>query len=256
VIKNKDGEKLEIPKKYLGKSLRKPEEHMQITPKVTHYLVLIPPGKIDSETLEYIAWGKKEHARRKAKNEKKTDWVDTYCKSKNIPWYSYMYHDAMTRSLAKGRIALMMKFRMKKRPCIAYYFDDEVRAPNMYFLGSTDRRDFDKVLVAWYNSTLFLALYLYSRREIAGDWGQVKIVDLNRYMCINPRKLSQSDIDSICAQLDKMRELELPMIPAQLGVSPRIELDLSIAQALEIPNARQLVSKMHEAVKNELAALN
>jgi len=113
-----------------------------------------------------------------------------------------------------------------------------------------------KVLVSWFNSTIFLALYLYSRREIAGDWGQVKIVDLNKYPCVDPRKLTQSSVYSICAELDKMREVDSPPIPDQLGDSPRRDMDLSIARSLGIPSPERFLDRLHRIVKQELSLLS
>jgi len=254
-IQRRDGKMLRIPRRYAFPSLRRPEFHRKITPELTHFLVLIPPEKLDPETAEYVAWGKAEHARHKAKAGKERDWVDTYCKQRGIPWYSYMYDDASSRK-SKGRVVLIMKFRLKKRSCIAHFFDDEIRATNMYFLGSTERPDSDKVLVSWFNSTMFLALYLYSRREIAGDWGQVKIVDLNKYPIVDPRKLTESSIRSICAELDKMREMDLPPIPDQLGNSPRRDLDLSIARSIGIPSPERFVDELHHIVREELGLLS
>jgi type I restriction-modification system DNA methylase subunit len=146
---------LSIPQRFLGLSLRRPEFHTKITPQLEHYLVLIPPEDNMPESINsYIEWGEENKLHR-------SQWVNTYCKQVGIPWYSYMYHDSKTRT-AKGNIVIMMKFRIKRRTCLVHYFDEAVRGPHMYFFGSTGNLDYDKALVAWFNSTILLVILLYS----------------------------------------------------------------------------------------------
>ena len=241
------GEILSIPHKFLELSLRRPEFHTKITPQLEHYLVLIPPGdNLPASIYSYIRWGEDNKLHR----GRKTKWLNKYCNQEGIPWYSYMYHDAKTRT-AKGNIVIMMKFRIKRRTCLVHYFDEPVRGPHMYFFGSTGNVNYDKVLVAWFNSTVSLVIPLYSRREISGDWGQVRIVDLNKYQCIDPNKLSDDKIGRICDVLDKIRYIDLPPIPEQSRNEPRKSLDLTILEALEVENPRLLLDNIYYAIESE-----
>lgn len=114
---------------------------------------------------------------------------------------------------------------------------------------------YDKVLVAWFNSTLFLTLFLQSRREIAGDWGQIKIRDLGEMPCINPFSLKRSDIDEIATVLGRMRTVQLPSIPDQIGEPMRRELDLAIIKALEIPDPDIFIRLLYSSFTNQITKL-
>lgn len=246
-IRNKDtNESLNIPLKFVSASLGKPEYNRLISPETNRFLVLIPPDdKLTDDIKEYIKWGQDNDLH-------KTPWINTYCKKNGIPWYAFMYHDAKTRK-SKGKVVIIMKFRMKKRTCICHYFDEDVRGSNMYFFGSTENTDYDKVLAAWFNSTIFLAIFLFSRREISGDWAQVKIIDLKKYPCIEPRKLNKDAIKTISSILDRIRYQELSPIPDQLRRSPRKELDLAILDCLGVENPKLLLDNIYYAVENELS---
>jgi len=237
---------------FLRLSLRKPEFHTVITPKLEHYMLVIPPMKkaeLPSDLRRYVEW-----AELKGANKKPT--IADYSTRKGIPWYAYMYDQVhYARTKATGRIAFVEKFRLKRRSCIAHYFDFNVLGTNSYFFGSTEDPLHDKVLVAWFNSSLFLALFLHARREIAGDWGRIKIHDLEDMFCINPKSLSSQSIEKICGVVDDIRAAQLPAIPDQLNKSPRKELDLSIIQALEVPEQVLFLKQLYSTLREQIAKL-
>jgi len=246
------GETVTMPMEYLHLSLRRPEFHTVITPRLEHYMLLIPPkpkDELTSDLKRYIEW-----AELKGAHKKKT--IADYSKRKGIPWYSYMYDQVhFARTKAKGRIAFVLKFRLKRRACIAHFFDFNVLGTNSYFFGSMKDPIYDKVLVAWFNSTLFLTLFLQSRREIAGDWGQIKIRDLGEMPCINPSSLKRSAIDEIATVLDRMRTVQLPPIPDQVGEPMRRELDLAMIKALEIPDPDIFLRLLYSSFTNQITKL-
>jgi hypothetical protein len=191
----------------------------------------------------------------KGANKKAT--IADYSKRKGIPWYSYMYDQVrFARTKANGRIAFVLKFRIKRRSCIAHYFDSNVIGTNSYFFGSTQNPNYDKVLVAWFNSSLFLSLFLQSRREIAGDWGQVKIHDLENLPCIDPKSLPADKLDRICNVLDSMRTIQLPPIPEQLDRPPRSTLDRVIIEGLEIPEPEIFLKQLYSTLGEEISKLH
>jgi len=245
-------EPAEIGMEFLRLSLRKPEFHTVITPKLEHYMLVIPPMKkseLPVDLRQYVEW-----AELKGANRKPT--IADYSTRKGIPWYAYMYdqvHHARTK--ATGRIAFVEKFRLKRRSCIAHYFDFNVLGTNSYFFGSTEDPLYDKVLVAWFNSSLFLALFLHARREIAGDWGRIKIHDLEDMFCINPKSLSSQSIGKICGIVDDIRTAQLPAIPDQLNKPPRKELDLSIIEALEVPEQMLFLKQLYSTLQEQMAKL-
>lgn len=245
-------ETVKIGSKYLRLSLRKPELHTVVSPKLEHYMLLIAPARKQELPMglqRYIAW-----AEIKGANKKQT--IADYARRKGIPWFSYMWDQVYhARTKATGRIAFVEKFRLKHRSCIAHYFDFNVLGTNSYFFGSAATPTDDKVLVAWFNSSLFLALFLHSRREIAGDWGRIKIHDLEDTPCINPKSLSAESVDKICRILDDIRTVQLPPIPEQIDKSPRRELDVSIIEALEVPEGELFLKQLYSTLKEQIARL-
>jgi len=241
-----------IESKFLHISLRKPELHTVITPKLEHYMLLIPPTRkqeLPQGLRRYIEWAE-------VKNANKTQTLMDYSRRKAIPWYSYMWDQVHhARAESTGRIAFVEKFRIKRRSCIAHYFDFNVLGTHSHYFGSTDTLLHDKVLVAWFNSSLFLALFLHSRREIAGDWGRIRIHDLEDVPCINPKSLSPASTEKICRVLDEMQTVQLQPIPDQLGKSPRRELDMSIIEALEVPDGELFLTQLYSTLKEQIARL-
>jgi type I restriction-modification system DNA methylase subunit len=246
------GETVKIGAKFLHLSLRRPELHTVITPKLEHYMLLVPPTRkqeLPAGLQRYLDW-----AEMKGANKKQT--IADYSRRKGLPWFAYMWdqvHHARTK--ATGRIAFVEKFRIKHRSCIAHYFDFNVLGTNSYFFGSTATPTSDKVLAAWFNSSAFLALFLHSRREIAGDWGRIKIHDLEETPCINPKTLSPEATDKIGRILDEMRTEQLPPIPDQLGKSPTRELDMAVVEALEIPQGEIFLTQLYSTLKAQIERL-
>lgn len=148
---------------------------------------------------------------------------------------------------------LIDKFRLKNRPCIAYYSEDELTGSNSFYFGSVADESLNKVLAAWFNSTPFLALFLFFKREISGDWSRMKITDLDPYPCLDPARLSGDVVKDIARAIDSFKGIELPKIPAQLGKQPRTRLDSAIIKALDIDDPLVFADNLYRAVKNELA---
>ena len=174
-----------------------------------------------------------------------------------------------------SHLAIVEKFRTKKRECIAFFSDDALTGSNSYFFGvlqqkrgikptkrqmaklERDRVEGEKILAAWCSSSMFLALYLYYRREISGDYGRIKIGDMNRgterpFPCINPSKLGVGERRQILQEFDKIRLTELPTIYQQLRDRTLGELDLRIMRALRIRNPERILEKLYEDLISEL----
>jgi len=67
--------------------------------------------------------------------------------------------------------------------------------------------------------------------------------------------LDSADRDEIINQLDAVRRLTLPPIPAQLGHSPRRELDIALLKALGIEKPNLVLDNIYHALTNELDKL-
>lgn len=249
-IRNRDtGETLRISNGLLKPTLRKPELYSSISPKPDHYILLIPSREsLSQDVRRYVEIGEVNG------HNNPSSWLSKNSKTRGIPWYSFAYDDERIRR-SKGHIVILDKFRMKKRTCVAHFTEEEVTGSNNYYFGSTGIPESDKIIVGWLNSTIFLALFLALKREIAGDWSRWKIADLAKYPMLDPSKLSLENRKEILQAVDKLASASLPPIPKQLRKSPRKELDLAILKALKIPNVPLSLDNLYYAVETELSTL-
>jgi hypothetical protein len=109
----------------------------------------------------------------------------------------------------------------------------------------------DKILAAWFSSTLFLALYLYYRREISGDYGRIKIGDMAPFPCIDPLLVSEHNRQSIMKEFENLIE-ELPTIYDQLKTKKLKKLDEALLRAIGIEDIGTLLDNLYTNLIDEL----
>jgi hypothetical protein len=161
------------------------------------------------------------------------------------------------------------KFRTKKRECIALFSDKGLTGSNSYFFGvlrqktgidtaktksfkSELRIEREKLLTAWFSSSVFLALYLYYRREISQDYGRIKIGDMSSFPCIDPSKLSSSEKNEILSELDKLGNRSLPTLYDQLQFRTLNDLDLAILRSLKVEEPKSILEELYKEQISEL----
>jgi hypothetical protein len=110
----------------------------------------------------------------------------------------------------------------------------------------------EKLLAAWFSSTLFLALYLYYRREISGDYGRIKIGDMTSFPCINPSKVAEEDKVAILREFEAIKSKQLPTIFDQLKTRTLWRMDLALLRALGIDESTELLEKLYADLLAEL----
>src|SRR5439155_3459447 len=231
---------------YLRRTLRRPELHLRIAPEGEYYLLLVPPAEeLSGDLKAYVEWGNHEKV-------SQIPYLASESRRRGVPWYSFAYDDYSHRK-SLGRVILIDKFRLRNRPSIAYYSDEEVTGSNNFYFGSLNDSEKDKVLAGWFNSTLFLALFLYYKREISGDWSRMKITDLDKYPCLDVSRISPSLRKEIATIVDEIRFRDLPKIPEQIGTTERQKLDLAILRALAIADPAILLDNLYLAIRKEFA---
>jgi hypothetical protein len=271
---------LNIPKRYLVPSLDVPDMQRTISANMSNYILSIPESdleeKIPDDVKEYIEWGRTFKKNEDSKCIPELFKILNYTKT-GRPWYTYgnhiLYREDPSDSgkvLIGGHLAIVEKFRTKKRECIALYSDDELIGSNSYFFGTVrtpeemvsaeeSRHEHarillesERVLAAWFSSTLFLGLYMYYRREISGDYGRIKIGDMATFPCINPSLISKDHVSSILREFDAAKSGTLPTIFDQLKTRRLKELDESLLNALGFRNTSALLDRLYEDLLAEL----
>jgi hypothetical protein len=196
--------KLNIPKQYLKASLDVPDNQRRISAKMKNYILSVsesePEVKIPEDVQEYIEWGQTFKKSDDSKIASDLCKILKYTES-GRRWYTYGSYILGEKDPIGAHLALVEKFRTKMRECITFYSNDVLTGSNSYFFGipqstqglsrenakSLNRPlEAEQILAAWFSSTLFLALYLYYRREISGDYGRIKIGDMASFPCIDP----------------------------------------------------------------------
>jgi hypothetical protein len=196
--------KLNIPKQYLKASLDVPDNQRRISAKMKNYIVSVsesePEVKIPEDVQEYIEWGQTFKKSDDSKIASDLCKILKYTES-GRRWYTYGSYILGEKDPIGAHLALVEKFRTKMRECITFYSNDVLTGSNSYFFGipqstqglsrenakSLNRPlEAEQILAAWFSSTIFLALYLYYRREISGDYGRIKIGDMASFPCIDP----------------------------------------------------------------------
>jgi len=269
--------KLNIPKQYLKASLDVPDKQRKISAEMKNYILSIsesePEVRIPQDVQKYIEWGQTFKKSDDSKTVSDLYKILDYTKS-GRRWYTYGSYILGENVPIGGHLALVEKFRTKKRECITLYSNDVLTGSNSYFFGIVQHaqglsrenaKSFDRpleaeqILAAWFSSTLFLALYLYYRREISGDYGRIKIGDMASFPCINPSLVSKGDRDDILAAFDNLKQEELPTLYDQLKEKKLRELDEAILRAIGIEDLgilfdlyAELLQELDRSETNEL----
>lgn len=245
------GKQLSIPSAFLVRSLRMPEIHdTRLSPRTDYFLLSIPQGSsLTKGVIDYITWGKKSHE----KGSMKVAAV-----KHGEKWYSFIA-DQIESKGTFGRVAILKKFMPTTRGVLAHYLPyprGKIWGPNLYYFLSTDKDVYDKVLAAYFNSTLFIASYLISRRQVGKASEEITESILLKLPCINVKEVDEDSRNDILKAFNQMNKIKLPPIHQQIGQPYRYNLDFAISEALGYDDPKtmigQLYSFVNERIKNML----
>jgi hypothetical protein len=90
----------------------------------------------------------------------------------------------------------------------------------------------DKVLALWFNSTLGLLTIMAARVDTRGAWVDLKKPVLEELLVLDPRKLSESSLNDLCAVYDEIGKTELQPLPGIADDVVRKAIDDSFVKAL------------------------
>jgi hypothetical protein len=119
---------------------------------------------------------------------------------------------------------------------MGHFFEKKLTcSKNFYVLRNCTAKQ-AKLHAAWLNSTLYIVLFLLSRREIGGSYGRLQIIDyMKEPLFLDFSPYPSPILAEIIQQFDTMREFKLPKIPKQLQLPQRRALDRAIIQGLQLP---------------------
>jgi len=219
IVKHKETNRsFEFSTNWLIKSLRKPGLYSSwITPKIDHFALRISK-KQDPTLLEpYISANPKTWE--VAAQRFGGDWIThihTQLESKN-PY---------------GHLFIVDKFGITTTGVIAHFTDEYLTASKNFYVIDCPAYE-AKLLAAWLNSTIFILLFLASRREIGGAYGRLQIIDYqNEPLFIDPISIDPTILEKIEYIFDTFRNQPLPPLKEQLTLKSRKALDIYFLKAL------------------------
>ncbi len=207
--------KLFIGREFLVRALRKPSIYAwRIEVKPESYMLSIPPVPVDElpeDTRKYIEWGEVSGSAAPA------------IKAFGEKWYSHV-HTQISSKHPFGRVFIPDKIDImfKRRGVFANYSSEPVAASKNFYIIKSDEDD-AKVIAAWLNSTIFLAVLHLMSRRISNTWTRLLEDDYLELPMIYPR----GDMEEVRRALDSIKERELPPMWDQLGSGYRRRLDAS-----------------------------
>lgn len=235
---SRDGQQLEIGRRYLTLALRKPGLYTnRIVPQVKHYFLSVPAQPLASlpkDLTKYIEWGNRSQTARPA------------MKAFGEHWYSHAYRQIRTKK-PYGRIFLPDKVdpSFGRRGVFACYTDEPLTASKNFYVATFGNKIRDKAVAAWFNSTLFLALFVVAGRKISERWTRFLEEDYLRMPMIDIEKLSEDDLSKLATCLDAIKERRLHPINLQLGKEYRVSLDTAVFETLRIERAKASLEKLY-----------
>ena len=218
IIENETSDRISIDKSLLSKALRRPGLYStRITPFVDHFVLNVHDAK-PSKTLDtYI------HANPKTWQVAK--------KRFGSKWITHIHRQLQSKK-PFGHLFVVDKFGITSTGVIAHYTDERISASKNFYVVDCSRKT-AKILAAWLNSTLFIVLYLASRREIGGAYGRLQIVDYEREpLFIDINQIDGRNARRIEGVFDKLRNESLPPLKDQIRMKKRRDLDTIFLQVL------------------------
>ncbi len=221
VIASQDVE-LSIGREFLVRTLRKPSSYVwKIEIKPSSYMLSIPPVPVEElpeDLKRYIRWGER--------SGKAAPAIKAFGKR----WYSHV-HAQISSKHPFGRVFIPDKIDLmfKRRGVFANYSEEPVAASkNFYIIKSSEGNA--KVIAAWLNSTIFLAVLHLMGRRISDTWTRLLEDDYMELPMIN----LGGNMEEIKRALDFIKGRKLPPIWEQLGDSYRERLDVSILEWMDL----------------------
>ncbi len=236
---------VEIPMKYLVKTLRKPQEcKFKLTFDTKFYALKVPPGSsLDENLQDYFNWGK----------DSKIPAVSKFGEN----WFNHIFLQLESKQ-PFGRVFVSDKFSVSTIRNFAYYFPEIITATKNFYVFKTQDEKIDEFLCAWLNSFIFFFLFLAERREIGGSYGRLQIEDYKTTPLFIKPDRNNNAFDEILVAFHKFQQLnKLPLLQEQFSLPERICLDSAFLKYLGIPplEINEYRSHLYEEIERKLQNL-
>ncbi|MGC9107283.1 MAG: N-6 DNA methylase, partial [Infirmifilum sp.] len=239
-IQNENKE-LVISKEFLVKTLRKPSLYNhKIEADVDTFMLSIPPvDGLPSDLQEYVEWGVNSGAAKPA--------INAYGKY----WYSHV-HKQMTTKKPFGQVFMPDKVDLlfRNRSVFANYTKERVAASKNFYIVRDKNETLTKLLIGWFNSTIFISVLALLSRRISETWTRFLENDYLELPMINLNINNEEVVSEIVENVNRILNKHLPPLWEQLNKDYRYKLDLAIAKFIGIENPEGTIEKLYLLLNN------
>ncbi len=242
VILQGQGKNLNISKEFLIRALRKPSFYSnKIKTNVNTFMLSIPPidfNKLPSDLQEYIKWGIESGTAKPA--------INSYGKY----WYSHVHKQVISKK-PFGHVFIPDKVDLlfRNRGVFANYTDKEVAASKNFYIIKNMDENTSKLLVGWFNSTIFISILILMGRKISNTWTRFLENDYLKLPMMNTNANKEAALD-IISVIEKILDKPLPLLWEQIGKDYRYDLDLAIAKFIGLDNPKEEIEELYEILNN------
>ena len=235
-LKNKDC--LEINKKFLVKTLRKPSLYsnsIEITSN--SYALSIPLVEINElpkDLQYYIKWGMLSGSAKPA--------INAY----GAYWYSHTYKQIRSKK-PFGHVFIPDKVDLsfKQRGVFANYSKENISASKNFYIIKDHDGITSKIITSWFNSTIFISTLILLGRRISDTWTRFVENDYLELPLINVNSIENYCAMQIVRNIDNIIQKPLPPLWDQLYDKYRYKLDTSILNAIKIKNPESILHELY-----------
>ncbi len=189
-------------------------------------------------------------------------WVEQHFAkdSQDFGKFLQQLHQIGARFAFAGRIAFCHRIDVTTSKIMCFLAPESVQLNQNWFSIRGLDPTTEELLVAWFNSTLFIAMYMQRRRTQRGPYGQTAVREFREYAVPLPDKLDSKQRNLVInqfRQFNKSSELDLPIYEqvtrSRTQKSSRKEFDLVVLDALQIyPSQREKQSQFLEDIYSVL----
>jgi len=238
-----NGSRLTLNREILIRTLRKPSPYSRtVEAQVDSYMLSIPPAELNDlpeDLQDYIRWGIDSGTAKPAIN------------AHGKYWYSHV-HRQMVSKKPFGRVFIPDKVDLtfKRRGVFVNCTDGKVAASKNFYIIKDENETLNKLLVGWFNCTIFFSTLILLGRKISETWTRFLEDDYVQLPVINPSVIDEKSALEVRKHVNGMLNRSLPPFWDQLGEEYRYRLDPSLAEAIKLEKPERIVEELYQTLSN------
>jgi len=239
------GEILTISKTHLLRSFRLPRLYEKIFTKgPQEYLLIIPEHpSLSGDLARYVGIMTEQLNGRRVKEKK-----EGAARARNFifNWYS---HTVRFKSQNRvGRLWIVWKFNIKTRRGFGFCATEPGTAHNAFYQVICQKQDWEPLLAAWFNSSLWVYQLMIHSRSLTSQYHQLMIEDVKKTRLPNLDRITPEFKERICAAAHTLDQETGNSFRELFLAGKNKALDRAWLEALELPadNIKLVLEELSE----------